>query len=161
MLRGIDKLADTISVTIGPRGRNVLLDKGEFTAPQIVNDGVTIAKAIELEDQVENTGVQLIRQAAAKTNDVAGDGTTTATILAHAMVRSGMRQLVGGANPVQLKSGMLKASGYVVGEIAKHSMAVGDQDLEKIAQVAAISAGGDEEAGQMIANAMGKVGGSG
>jgi len=161
MLRGIDKLADTISVTLGPRGRNVLLDKGEFSAPQIVNDGVTIAKEIELEDQVENTGVQLIRQAAAKTNDVAGDGTTTATILAQAMVRSGMRQLVGGANPVQLKSGMLKAAAHIVDEIAKHSVAVGDQDLEKIAQVASISAGGDEEAGQMIANAMGKVGGSG
>merc|ERR1740138_2039906 len=123
MLRGIDKLADTISVTIGPRGRNVLLDKGEFTAPQIVNDGVTIAKEIELEDQVENTGVQLIRQAAAKTNDVAGDGTTTATILAQAMVKRGQKQLVGGANPVQLKTGMEKAAGFVVEQIKKCSTA--------------------------------------
>jgi len=139
----------------------VLLDKGEFSAPQIVNDGVTIAKEIELEDQVENTGVMLIRQAAAKTNDVAGDGTTTATILAQAMVRSGLKQLVGGANPVQLRSGMERATRFVVGEIESHSVEVGEADTEKIRQVAAISAGGDEEAGQMIADAMQKVGGSG
>lgn len=161
MLRGIDKLAETVAVTLGPRGRNVLLDKGEYSAPQIVNDGVTIAKEIELEDQVENTGVQLIRQAAAKTNDVAGDGTTTATILAHAMVRSGMKQLVGGANPVQLKTGMEKAAGFVVSEIQKHAASVGEKDIEKIRQVGSISAGGDLEAGQMIADAMAKVGGSG
>eukprot|EP00930_Biecheleria_cincta_P079956 TRINITY_DN679_c0_g1_i1.p1 TRINITY_DN679_c0_g1~~TRINITY_DN679_c0_g1_i1.p1 ORF type:complete len:653 (+),score=164.81 TRINITY_DN679_c0_g1_i1:135-1961(+) len=161
LLRGIEKLADTVSVTLGPRGRNVLLDKGEYSAPQIVNDGVTIAKAIELEEQVENTGVQLIRQAAAKTNDVAGDGTTTATILAHAMVKSGMKQLVGGANPVQMKSGMEKASAYVVDKIKKEATPVSDKDIEKIRQVGAISAGGDEEAGQMIADAMAKVGGSG
>jgi hypothetical protein len=117
LMRGIDKLAETVAVTLGPRGRNVLLDKGEYSAPQIVNDGVTIAKEVELEDQVENTGVQLIRQAAAKTNDVAGDGTTTATILAHGMVKSGLKQLVGGANPVQLRNGMVKATEFVVGEI--------------------------------------------
>jgi len=161
VLSGIDKLANTVAVTLGPRGRNVLLDKGEYSAPQIVNDGITIAKEIELEDQVENTGVQLIRQAAAKTNDVAGDGTTTATILAQAMVRSGMRQLVGGANPVQIKSGMEKAAKYMVDQIQKQSVEVSDTDLEKIRQVAAISAGGDQEAGKMIADAMGKVGGSG
>mmetsp|Transcript_22977 Transcript_22977/g.52582 ORF Transcript_22977/g.52582 Transcript_22977/m.52582 type:complete len:639 (+) Transcript_22977:86-2002(+) len=161
LMRGIDKLADTVAVTLGPRGRNVLLDKGDYSAPQIVNDGVTIAKEIELEDQVENTGVQLIRQAAAKTNDIAGDGTTTATILAQAMVKSGLKQLVGGANPVQLKSGMEKASRFVVEEIKKHSTEVGEKDTDKIRQVAAISAGGDEEAGQMIADAMAKVGGSG
>jgi len=161
VLRGIDKLADTVAVTLGPRGRNVLLDKGEYMAPQIVNDGVTIAKEIELEDQVENTGVQLIRQAAAKTNDVAGDGTTTATVLARAMVRSGQKQLVGGANPVQLKTGMEKAAEFVVEQIGKLSTPVGEKDLEQIRQVGAISAGGDEEAGQMIADAMAKVGGSG
>ncbi|CAJ1377933.1 unnamed protein product, partial [Effrenium voratum] len=161
LLRGIDKLAETVAVTLGPRGRNVLLDKGEFSAPQIVNDGVTIAKEIELEDQVENTGVQLIRQASAKTNDVAGDGTTTATILAHAMVKSGLKQLVGGANPVQVKLGMEKAAKHVVESIKKIAVPVSDSDMEKIKQVGAISAGGDEEAGQMIADAMSKVGGSG
>lgn len=161
VLRGIDKLADTVAVTLGPRGRNVLLDKGDWVAPLIINDGVTIAKEIELEDPVENTGAQLIRQAAAKTNDVAGDGTTTATILAQAMVNAGQKQLVGGANPVQLKTGMEKAAAFVVQRIAFRSTAVGEKDLEQIRQVAAISAGGDAEAGQMIADAMGKVGGSG
>ncbi|CAE6972680.1 groL1 [Symbiodinium natans] len=177
LMRGIEKLAETVAVTLGPRGRNVLLDKGEFSAPQIVNDGVTIAKEIELEDQVENTGVQLIRQASAKTNDVAGDGTTTATILAHAMVKSGMKQLaVGGANPVQIKSGMEKAAAFVVGQIEDMAAPVSDKDMDKIEQVGAISAGGDEEAmeaamilnlvasctaGKMIADAMAKVGGSG
>lgn len=160
-MRGIEKLAETVAVTLGPRGRNVLLDKGEFSAPQIVNDGVTIAKEIELEDQVENTGVQLIRQASAKTNDVAGDGTTTATILAHAMVKSGMKQLVGGANPVQIKSGMEKAAAYIVGQIEDMAAPVSDKDMDKIEQVGAISAGGDDEAGKMIADAMAKVGGSG
>jgi len=161
VLKGIDKLADTVAVTLGPRGRNVLLDQGEYSAPQIVNDGVTIAKAIELEDQAENTGVQLIRQAASKTNDVAGDGTTTATILAQGMIRSGQRHIVGGANPVQLKSGMEKAAHFVVGEIEKLATPVSEKDLDKIRQVASISAGGDDEAGQMIADAMAKVGGSG
>jgi len=161
LMRGIEKLAETVAVTLGPRGRNVLLDKGEFSAPQIVNDGVTIAKEIELEDQVENTGVQLIRQASAKTNDVAGDGTTTATILAHAMVKSGMKQLVGGANPVQIKSGMEKAAAYIVGQIEDMAAPVSDKDMDKIEQVGAISAGGDDEAGKMIADAMAKVGGSG
>lgn len=161
LMRGIDKLAETVAVTLGPRGRNVLLDKGEYSAPQIVNDGVTIAKEVELEDQVENTGVQLIRQAASKTNDVAGDGTTTATILAHGMVKSGLKQLVGGANPVQLKSGMVKTTDFVVGEIQKNSTPIGEQDFDKILQVGAISAGGDEEAGKMIADAMAKVGSSG
>jgi chaperonin GroEL len=126
-----------------------------------VNDGVTIAKEIELEDHVENTGVQLIRQAASKTNDVAGDGTTTATVLARAMVRDGLRYLVGGANPVLIKGGMEKAAKFVVGKIEEHSIEVGDKDLDRIASVAAISAGGDEEAGRMIADAMSKVGASG
>jgi chaperonin GroEL len=122
---------------------------------------VTIAKEIELEDQVENTGVQLIRQAAAKTNDVAGDGTTTATVLARAMVKGGQRFLVGGANPVLIKAGMEKAASFVVDKIKELSVPVGDKDLDQIASVAAISAGGDEEAGRMIADAMSKVGGSG
>jgi len=161
LLRGIEKLADCVAVTLGPRGRNVLLDKGDYAAPQIVNDGVTIAKEIELEDQVENTGAQLIRQAASKTNDVAGDGTTTATILAHAMVKSGMKQLVGGANPVAIKAGMEKACAMVVSKIKEVATPVGDKDSEQIRQVGTISAGGDEEAGQMIADAMAKVGGSG
>lgn len=161
ILRGINKLADTLAVTLGPRGRNVLLDKGEYSAPLICNDGVTIAKEIELEDQAENTGVQLIRQAASKTNDVAGDGTTTATILAQAMVQSGMKQLVGGANPVQLRSGMDKATNFVVDKIKELAIPVKDTDLDRIAQVASISAGSDEEAGKMIADAMEKVTGSG
>jgi len=161
LLRGIDKLADTVAVTLGPRGRNVLLDRGEYAAPQIVNDGVTIAKAIELEDHVENTGVMLIRQAASKTNDVAGDGTTTATILAQSMVKAGQKQLVGGANPVQLKAGMERATAFAVEQLRSRSTKVGATDLEQIRQVAAISAGGDAEAGQMIADAMARVGGNG
>eukprot|EP00403_Amphidinium_massartii_P010908 CAMPEP_0178413024 /NCGR_PEP_ID=MMETSP0689_2-20121128/22317_1 /TAXON_ID=160604 /ORGANISM="Amphidinium massartii, Strain CS-259" /LENGTH=642 /DNA_ID=CAMNT_0020034289 /DNA_START=84 /DNA_END=2015 /DNA_ORIENTATION=+ len=161
LLRGIDKLADTVSVTLGPRGRNVLLDQGDFSAPQIINDGVTIAKEIELEDQEENVGAQLIRQASAKTNDLAGDGTTTATLLAQAMVRSGMKQLVSGVNPVLLKSGMEKATKFAVAEIKKIATPVTDQDSDRINEVGTISAGGDEAVGKMIAEAMAKVGTSG
>mmetsp|Transcript_84431 Transcript_84431/g.176714 ORF Transcript_84431/g.176714 Transcript_84431/m.176714 type:complete len:648 (+) Transcript_84431:174-2117(+) len=161
LLRGIDHLADAVSVTLGPRGRNVLLDQGEYAAPQIVNDGVTIAKAIELSEEVENTGVQLLRQAASKTNDVAGDGTTTATVLARAMVRCGQRQLAGGANPVLLKAGMEWAAKFVAKELADRAIPVRDTDWEQIKQVGTISAGGDAEAGTMIADAMAKVGGSG
>merc|ERR1712125_72905 len=111
--RGMEIMVEAVSVTLGPKGRNVVLEK-TYGSPQIVNDGVTIAKEINLEDHIENTGVSLIRQAAAKTNDVAGDGTTTATILAQAMVKSGLKQLAGGANPMQLKSGMEKATNFVV-----------------------------------------------
>lgn len=153
--RGIDLLAECVAVTLGPKGRNVVLEK-KFGAPQIVNDGVTIAKEIELEDHIENTGVSLIRQAASKTNDVAGDGTTTATVLAHAIVKEGLRNVAAGANPITLKRGIDKATEFLVGKIADHAKQV--EDSKAIAQVGSISAGNDEEVGQMIAQAMDKVG---
>lgn len=153
--RGMDILAEAVAVTLGPKGRNVVLEK-KFGAPQIVNDGVTIAKEIELEDHVENTGVSLIRQAASKTNDAAGDGTTTATVLAHAIVKEGMRNVAAGANAILLKRGMDKATNFLVDKIAAHARPV--EDSKAIAQVGTISAGNDEEVGQMIASAMDKVG---
>ncbi|MEB3309703.1 MAG: chaperonin GroEL [Snowella sp.] len=153
--RGIDTLAEAVAVTLGPKGRNVVLEK-KFGAPQIINDGVTIAKEIELDDHIENTGVSLIRQAASKTNDVAGDGTTTATVLAHAIVKEGLRNVAAGANPIALKRGIDKATEFLVERIAEHAKPV--EDSKAIAQVGAISAGNDEEVGQMIANAMDKVG---
>jgi chaperonin GroEL len=153
--RGMDILAEAVAVTLGPKGRNVVLEK-KFGAPQIVNDGVTIAKEIELEDNVENTGVALIRQAASKTNDAAGDGTTTATVLAHAIVKEGLRNVAAGANAISLKRGIDKATGFLVEKIAAHAKQV--EDSKSIAQVAAISAGNDDEVGEMIANAMDKVG---
>jgi chaperonin GroEL len=153
--KGMDILAEAVAVTLGPKGRNVVLEK-KFGAPQIVNDGVTIAKEIELEDHIENTGVALIRQAASKTNDAAGDGTTTATVLAHAIVREGLRNVAAGANAISLKRGIEKASNYLVDEIAKLARQV--EDSKAIAQVGSISAGNDEEVGAMIAEAMEKVG---
>jgi chaperonin GroEL len=153
--KGMDILAEAVAVTLGPKGRNVVLEK-KFGAPQIVNDGVTIAKEIELEDHIENTGVALIRQAASKTNDAAGDGTTTATVLAHAMVKEGLRNVAAGANAISLKRGIERATGFLVEKIAEHSRPV--EDSKAIAQVGSISAGNDEEVGQMIANAMDKVG---
>ncbi|MFM9268105.1 chaperonin GroEL [Tychonema sp. BBK16] len=153
--RGMDILAEAVAVTLGPKGRNVVLEK-KFGAPQIVNDGVTIAKEIELEDHVENTGVALIRQAASKTNDAAGDGTTTATVLAHAMVKEGLRNVAAGANAIALKRGVDKATAFLVEKIAEHARKV--EDSKAIAQVGSISAGNDDEVGQMIANAMDKVG---
>jgi chaperonin GroEL len=153
--RGMDILAEAVAVTLGPKGRNVVLEK-KFGAPQIVNDGVTIAKEIELEDNVENTGVALIRQAASKTNDAAGDGTTTATVLAHAIVKEGLRNVAAGANAIALKRGIDKATGFLVEKIAAHAKPV--EDSKAIAQVASISAGNDNEVGEMIANAMDKVG---
>ncbi len=153
--RGMDILAEAVAVTLGPKGRNVVLEK-KFGAPQIVNDGVTIAKEIELEDHVENTGVALIRQAASKTNDAAGDGTTTATVLAHAMVKEGLRNVAAGANAIALKRGIDKAITFLVGKIAEHARQV--EDSKAIAQVASISAGNDDEVGAMIAQAMDKVG---
>lgn len=153
--KGIDLLAEAVAVTLGPKGRNVVLEK-KFGAPQIVNDGVTIAKEIELEDNIENTGVSLIRQAASKTNDVAGDGTTTATVLAHAIVKEGLRNVAAGANPIALKRGVDKATEFLVEKIAAHAQQI--KDSTAIAQVGSISAGNDEEVGQMIANAMDKVG---
>ncbi len=153
--KGIDLLAEAVAVTLGPKGRNVVLEK-KFGAPQIINDGVTIAKEIELENHIENTGVSLIRQAASKTNDVAGDGTTTATVLAHAIVKEGLRNVAAGANPIALKRGIDRATEYLVGKIAEGAKSV--EDSKSIAQVGTISAGNDEEVGQMIANAMDKVG---
>jgi len=153
--RGIDILAEAVAVTLGPKGRNVVLEK-KFGAPQIVNDGVTIAKEIELEDHIENTGVSLIRQAASKTNDAAGDGTTTATVLAHAMVKEGLRNVAAGANAISLKRGIDRATAFLVGEIAGLARPV--EDSNAIAQVGTISSGNDEEVGQMIASAMDTVG---
>ncbi|MBW4423869.1 MAG: chaperonin GroEL [Nostoc desertorum CM1-VF14] len=153
--RGMDILAEAVAVTLGPKGRNVVLEK-KFGAPQIVNDGVTIAKEIELEDHIENTGVALIRQAASKTNDAAGDGTTTATVLAHAIVKEGLRNVAAGANAISLKRGIDKATNFLVDRIKEHARPV--EDSKAIAQVGAISAGNDEEVGQMIAQAMDKVG---
>ncbi|MEM8502155.1 MAG: chaperonin GroEL [Cyanobacteria bacterium P01_D01_bin.1] len=153
--RGMDILSEAVAVTLGPKGRNVVLEK-KFGSPQIVNDGVTIAKEIELEDNVENTGVALIRQAASKTNDSAGDGTTTATVLAHAIVKEGLRNVAAGANAIALKRGVDKATAYLVDKIAEQAKPVGDSSA--IAQVGSISAGNDDEVGQMIASAMEKVG---
>ena len=150
---GIDKLADTVKITLGPKGRNVVLDKS-FGAPLITNDGVTIAKEIELADPFENMGAQLIKEVASKTNDVAGDGTTTATVLAQAMVHEGMKNLAAGANPIILRKGMKKATDCAVEAIAHMSEKVTGKD--QIAKVASISAG-DEEVGQMVADAMEKV----
>ena len=150
---GVNKLANTVRVTIGPKGRNVVLDK-QFGAPLITNDGVTIAKEIELEDAFENMGAQLIREVAAKTNDVAGDGTTTATVLAQAMVQEGMKNLAAGANPIVLRKGMKKATDAAVEAVAAMSSKVESKD--RIANVAAISAG-DAEVGAMVADAMEKV----
>ncbi|MBU3877414.1 chaperonin GroEL [Faecalicatena sp. AGMB00832] len=151
--KGVNKLADTVRVTLGPKGRNVVLDKS-FGAPLITNDGVTIAKEIELEDGFENMGAQLIKEVASKTNDVAGDGTTTATVLAQAMVHEGMKNLEAGANPIVLRKGMKKATDVAVESIAKMSSKV--KDKEQIARVAAVSSG-DDSVGQMVADAMEKV----
>ncbi len=154
---GVNQLADTVRVTLGPKGRNVVLDKS-YGAPLITNDGVTIAKEIELEDSFENMGAQLVKEVATKTNDVAGDGTTTATVLAQAMVNAGMKNLAAGANPIILRKGMKKATDCAVEAIAKMSSKVNGK--EHIARVAAISAG-DEEVGKLVADAMEKVSGDG
>ncbi len=151
--KGVNQLADTVRVTLGPKGRNVVLEKS-FGAPLITNDGVTIAKEIELEDGFENMGAQLIREVASKTNDVAGDGTTTATVLAQAMVNEGMKNLAAGANPIVLRKGMKKATDKAVEVIASMSKQVEGKD--QIARVAAVSSG-DEEVGQLVADAMEKV----
>ena len=153
LMKGIDQLADTVKITLGPKGRNVVLDKS-YGAPLITNDGVTIAKDIELEDPFENMGAQLVKEVATKTNDVAGDGTTTATVLAQAMIDEGIKNLAAGANPIILRKGMKKATDVAVEAIAKMSSKVTGK--EQIAKVAAISAG-DEEVGQLVADAMEKV----
>jgi len=151
--RGVNALAEAVKVTIGPRGRNVVLEK-KFGAPDIVNDGVTIAKEIELEDPFENLGAKLIQQVAAKTKDTAGDGTTTATVLAQALVHEGLRNVAAGANPVALRRGMEKATARIVAGIAAQARPVAG---EAIRQVATVSSGNDEEIGRMIAEAMDKV----
>jgi len=153
--RGMEIMVEAVSVTLGPKGRNVVLEKS-YGSPQIVNDGVTIAKEISLSDHIENTGVSLIRQAASKTNDVAGDGTTTATVLAYAMVKEGLKNVAAGANPISIKLGMEKATQYLVTQINEFAQSV--EDLQSIEQVASISAGNDEIIGSLIADALEKVG---
>ena len=154
--RGVDKLADAVKATLGPKGRNVVIDK-KFGAPTVTKDGVTVAKEIELEDPIENMGAQMLREVASKTSDVAGDGTTTATVLAQAIIREGMKNVTAGANPMDLKRGIDLAVTKVVEELKKISRTVGD-DKKKIAQVGAISANNDNTIGELIANAMEKVG---
>src|SRR5437667_1075485 len=158
MLRGVDILADAVRVTLGPKGRNVVLDKS-FGAPRITKDGVTVAKEIELEDKFENMGAQMVREVASKTSDQAGDGTTTATVLAHAIVREGAKAVAAGMNPMDLKRGVDAAVEAVVGDLKKNSKTVTSN--EEIAQVATVSANGDSEIGRFIANAMKKVGNEG
>ena len=153
LLRGVDKLADTVKITLGPKGRNVVLDK-KFGAPLITNDGVTIAKEIELDDAAENMGAQLVREVATKTNDAAGDGTTTATLLAQALIHEGMKNVTAGANPIILRKGIFKAVDAAVAELTKQSKKV--SGTEDIARVGAVSAG-DESIGRLIADAMEKV----
>ncbi len=155
LLKGIDAVADAVKVTLGPKGRNVILEK-KFGAPQIINDGVTIAKEIELEDPLENSGAQLLKEVSSKTNDVAGDGTTTASVLAQAIVREGVRNLTAGANPMCIKRGMDKAVAIALDTIKDMAQSVDSQ--EKLAQVASISAGNNEEVGKLVAEAMEKVG---
>jgi chaperonin GroEL len=158
MLRGVDILANAVRVTLGPKGRNVVLDKS-FGAPRITKDGVTVAKEIELEDKFENMGAQMVREVASKTSDQAGDGTTTATVLAHAIVREGSKAVAAGMNPMDLKRGVDVAVNAVVEDLKKHSKAVTSN--EEIAQVGTISANGDAEIGRFIADAMKKVGNEG
>ena len=158
LLAGIDAVADAVKVTLGPKGRNVILEK-KFGAPQIVNDGVTIAKEIELKDGLENAGAQLLKEVSSKTNDVAGDGTTTASVLAQAIVKEGLRNLTAGANPISMKRGIDKAVDIAVEKVKGMSKPVNTK--EEIAQVAAISAGNNKEIGELIAEAMEKVGAEG
>ncbi|HET6872710.1 MAG TPA: chaperonin GroEL, partial [Sporolactobacillaceae bacterium] len=157
MLRGVDALANAVKVTLGPKGRNVVLEK-KFGSPLITNDGVTIAKEIELEDKFENMGAQLVSEVASKTNDVAGDGTTTATVLAQAMIREGLKNVTSGANPMVIRRGIEKATKAAIEELARISKPI--EGKSSIAQVASISAA-DEEVGQLIAEAMERVGNDG
>src|ERR1700724_249398 len=158
MLRGVDILNNAVKVTLGPKGRNVVIEKS-FGAPRITKDGVTVAKEIELADKFENMGAQMVREVAQKTNDAAGDGTTTATVLAHAIVREGAKSVAAGMNPMDLKRGIQKAVETVVADLKKRSKKV--KSNEEIAQVGTISANGDTAVGQMIAKAMAKVGNEG
>src|SRR5450756_754139 len=151
MLHGVDILANAVKVTLGPKGRNVVLDKS-FGAPRITKDGVTVAKEIELEDKFENMGAQMVREVAQRTNDLAGDGTTTATVLAQAIVKEGLKNVAAGANPMDLKRGIDKAVEAIVADLAKQAKVVGS-DSDKIKQIASISANNDEVIGELIANA--------
>src|SRR5579885_338000 len=156
ILRGVNALADAVKVTLGPKGRNVVIDK-KFGSPSITKDGVTVAKEIELKDPVENMGAQMVKEVASKTADAAGDGTTTATVLAQAIIGSGLKNVAAGANPMDLKRGIDRAVKTVVDSLKKMSVAVGD-DIKKVEQVGTISANNDPEIGKLIADAMGKVG---
>src|SRR3954468_13798868 len=158
MLNGINVLANAVRVTLGPKGRNVVLDKS-FGAPRITKDGVTVAKEIELEDKFENMGAQMVREVASKTNDIAGDGTTTATVLAHAIVKEGAKYVAAGMNPMDLKRGIDMAVIAVVKELEKQSKKINTS--AEVAQVGTISANGDKTVGDMIATAMQKVGNEG
>src|ERR1700720_2012662 len=158
MLRGVDILANAVKVTLGPKGRNVVLDKS-FGAPRITKDGVTVAKEIELADKFENLGAQLVREVASKTNDQAGDGTTTATLLAASIVKEGTKAVAAGLNPMDLKRGVDLAVNAVVADLKKNSKKVTSN--EEIAQVATISANGDKSIGEFLADAMKKVGNEG
>ena len=155
MMIGVNKLADAVKVTLGPKGRNVVLDKS-WGAPNITKDGVSVAKEIELEDKFENMGAQMVKEVASKTADIAGDGTTTATVLAQAIAKEGIKAVAAGMNPMDLKRGIDKAVTAVVADLAELSNEV--QNQEEIAQVGTISANGDAEIGQIIADAMDKVG---
>src|ERR1700739_2574603 len=158
MLRGVDILANAVRVTLGPKGRNVVLDKS-FGAPRITKDGVTVAKEIELEDKFENMGAQMVREVAQKTNDLAGDGTTTATVLAQAIVKEGAKNVAAGMNPMDLKRGIDIAVAAVVEDIKKRSKKVGSS--AEVAQVGTISSNGDSTVGEMIANPTHNVGNDG
>ncbi|MBM3420360.1 MAG: chaperonin GroEL, partial [Bacteroidetes bacterium] len=153
--KGVDKLADAVKVTLGPKGRNVVLEK-KFGAPQVTKDGVTVAKDIELSDPFENMGAQLVKEVASKTGDDAGDGTTTATVLAQSIITVGLKNVTAGANPMDLKRGIDKAVEKVVEHIASQAHVIGD-DLNKIEQVATVSANNDHSIGKLIAEAMSKV----
>ncbi|MEM8920638.1 MAG: TCP-1/cpn60 chaperonin family protein, partial [Pseudomonadota bacterium] len=158
MLQGVDVLANAVKVTLGPKGRNVVIEKS-FGAPRTTKDGVTVAKEIELDNKFQNMGAQMLREVASKANDVAGDGTTTATVLAQAIVREGMKRVAAGMNPMDLKRGVEKAVAEAVEQLAKASKKV--KTNEEIAQVGSISANGEREIGDMIAQAMEKVGNEG
>ena len=155
MKEGADALANAVKVTLGPKGRNVVIDK-KFGAPQVTKDGVTVAKEIELEDRFANMGAQMVKEVASKTNDQAGDGTTTATVLAQAIINVGLKNVTAGANPMDLKRGIDKAVAAVVADLQKQSQPVGD-DYSKVEQVGTISANNDNTIGKLIADAMMKV----
>ena len=154
--RGVDALANAVKVTLGPKGRNVVLERS-FGGPVITKDGVSVAKEIELEDSIENMGAQMVKEVASKTNDLAGDGTTTATVLAQAIVNEGLKNVAAGANPLDIKKGIDKAVSSIVSNLQKQSEVVGNAS-DKIKQVASISANNDETIGDLISEAFGKVG---